>query len=298
MDTTIKQSFLIGDEWLYYKIYTGFSTTDTILTHHLHAVITGLLEEGILDKWFFIRYTDPDHHIRLRVHLVNTEQLGKVMLAFQECLRNLWEQNSIWKLQTDTYSRELKRYGATLITEAETIFFHDSHCITAALTVLEEPESENTRWIFGMASIDTFLDTFGYPIHEKRTVMESLREGFFKEFKVDTPTKKGLSAKYREHKNEIAAFMKTETGALKQLLTERNTRLAEPVAAIREKIHHSGKTLNDLLGSYIHMNMNRLFPSNNRQCEMIIYDLLCSYYTTEMAIAKKQQLQKEAAAPV
>jgi len=41
--------------------------------------------------------------------------------------------------------------------------------------------------------------------------------------------------------------------------------------------------VNDLLKSYLHMMTNRLFYSKNRLHELILYDFMYRYYTSEIA---------------
>ncbi|NOQ27509.1 MAG: hypothetical protein GQ564_19270, partial [Bacteroidales bacterium] len=68
--------------------------------------------------------------------------------------------------------------------------------------------------------------------------------------------------------------------------------MAKKILAFNEKktLH---RPLNDLMGSYIHMLMNRLFKSKQRTHEMVIYDFLYRYYKSEIAKRKyKPQLQK------
>lgn len=290
MENNVKASFLIGEEWLYYKIYTGFATTDSVLYNHFYTVVTGLLRDGLIDKWFFIRYADPEHHLRLRLHLTQLEHIGMVILAFRDTFRHLSDQHTIWKIQTETYERELSRYGEMVMEETETLFFYDSECIVKLLTVLELTDNDNERWMVGMAAIDSYLEVFGYDREARKNLVEHLRTGFFKEFQVNAATKKDLSTKYRNHKNEIDRFMKSDPGSndLKALLQERNRTILAAANTIREQLEP--ERLNDVLGSHIHMTMNRLFDSNNRQCEMILYDLLCSYYTSVLAREKKAQL--------
>lgn len=289
---TTKPSFLLGEEWLYYKIYTGFATTDMILQNYLRPLILRLLQQGIIDKWFFIRYADPEHHLRLRVHLTQTENIGTVILAFRETFRRLSDQHIVWKIQTETYERELNRYGDQLIEQAETLFFYDSECTVLLLNVLDSNENDTEKWMAGMASIDTFLEAFGYDLEQKKALMERLRTAFFNEFGVNAATKKELSTKYRNHKTEMERFMKSDAGSntLIAVLQERNKCLAEPVRVILKHWKSDPVRINDVLGSYIHMMMNRLFDSNNRQCEMVLYDLLCSYYTSVLARKKKEPL--------
>ena len=42
------------------------------------------------------------------------------------------------------------------------------------------------------------------------------------------------------------------------------------------------------ISSYLHMEMNRLFTSNNRLNEMVVYNYLTRYYKSEIAKAKSQ----------
>lgn len=44
--------------------------------------------------------------------------------------------------------------------------------------------------------------------------------------------------------------------------------------------------LNDFLSSHIHMTMNRIFCSKNREHEMICYDFLSRYYKSKIATIK------------
>jgi hypothetical protein len=46
--------------------------------------------------------------------------------------------------------------------------------------------------------------------------------------------------------------------------------------------------IDTLLLSYIHMMMNRLFMAKNRMHELIIYDFIRRYYTSENAKARNK----------
>ena len=64
----MKRSFMPGDEWLYFKIYTGTKTADAILTNIIKPITEKLIKNNIIDQWFFIRYNDPKNHLRIRFH--------------------------------------------------------------------------------------------------------------------------------------------------------------------------------------------------------------------------------------
>lgn len=64
----MRRTFAPGSPWLYLKAYTGTASADHILTDTVGPVIEQLRESGVVDHWFFLRYADPEHHLRLRLH--------------------------------------------------------------------------------------------------------------------------------------------------------------------------------------------------------------------------------------
>jgi hypothetical protein len=53
-----------GSAWLYAKLYTGPATADQVLQEVVRPVTAAALTAGAADRWFFIRYGDPDWHLR------------------------------------------------------------------------------------------------------------------------------------------------------------------------------------------------------------------------------------------
>lgn len=78
------RTFIPGSEWIYFKIYTGIKTADTILKNELYNFAREMKEKSLIDKWFFIRYTDPDFHIRLRLHLKETRNFTYIFNRFSD----------------------------------------------------------------------------------------------------------------------------------------------------------------------------------------------------------------------
>ena len=71
----MKKTFVVGDKWLYYKIYCGVTTADTILLKVIKPLTEELLALKKIKKWFFIRYSDPKPHLRFRVELINIQKV-------------------------------------------------------------------------------------------------------------------------------------------------------------------------------------------------------------------------------
>lgn len=291
----VERTFTTGSEWLYYKCYCGIKTADRILTEAIYPAVKQLLAAGEIDKFFFIRYQDPEFHLRLRFHIPDPARLGHVLGLLHQCLRPFETQGYIWKTQTDSYSRELERYGHRSIEQAETLFFHDSMSVLEMLDNTWGDKREEVRWQWALRAIDELLDVFGYTLEAKQRIAETLKDSFATEFNADKLLKTQLNNKYRENRKEIEGIMdkQSDNGSvlypILALLKERNKAL-QPVAAQLLAMKAAGtleRSLDELLFSYIHMLVNRTIPSKARLHELVIYDLLHQYYRSQMARMKK-----------
>ena len=286
-----QRSFILGSEWLYYKIYLGAKTADIFLTQTMLPLVVELKQKKLIKKWFFIRYADPGLHLRIRFLVDNTEHIGNIVDLFFQEMRPWLNTDLIWKVQADTYNRELERYGTNTIALSETIFWYYSETTLHFLDMIEGEEGEKLRWLFGLRSIDTLLNAFDYELQEKLVLLDGLRISFGREFNMARPPKKQLDAKFRKERGSIEHFM---------ALTEFNASDYAPIWGILQRFHNNLERIahqileierngqlqmrkNYLLGSHIHMLMNRLFKSKNRLNEMVCYDFLFRYYKTALA---------------
>lgn len=294
METVTQRSFILGDSWLYYKIYTGPKTADLILSEIILPVAEDLIKRKIIDKWFFIRYADPKHHLRVRFSYNNPENVGDIINTLYPRLKQYVDQDLIWKLQIDTYQREIERYGSNTMDLAETLFYHDSVLITKFIEMIEGDEGEELRWLFSLRAIDAFLDGFEYSLEDKRDLMQNMSTNFRSEFDSSKFLGKQLNDKYRAEKEKIKEFMiftaadNPDYEPILDILEVCNKKSKSTIEAILK--HKKNDTLevsfNYLMSSYIHMHMNRLFKSKNRMHEMVCYDFLCREYKTMVARMK------------
>lgn len=295
MENSIQRSFILGDQWLYYKIYTGPKTSDNVLTEILKPIAEKLIDENTIQQWFFIRYADPKHHIRVRFKYDDPHKIGTIINALFPELKNFIDEDLIWKIQLDTYQRELERYGTNTMELSETLFYHDSKMMVDFLNLIEGDEGEEIRWLFGLRAIDSLLNSFKYQDNQKLELLDNLKTGFGREFGMSRPLKKQLDDKYRKEREKIDYFMVFEAEANPDYapiieVLENKFENTTPVAG--EVLKHQEQNslempLNNLMGSYIHMLMNRLFKSNNRMHEMVCYDFLYRYYRSMIARKKK-----------
>lgn len=288
----LQRDFIVGSEWLYYKIYSGPKTADKILIEAIHPLVSKLKVENCIKKWFFIRYSDPEPHLRIRF-LAKDVFLPTLIKRSHESLKYWIENGLVWKVQIDTYSREIERYGQSTIEFSETFFYYDSESILAFLHVLNKSKNEQLRWLYSLRHIDNLLDAFDYSLTEKLSLMNKLKTGFGEEFRMERSLKKQLDKKYRTKSKEILEFMYLDSNEMTHqaysdilFLLSNNYENKKTIAKNILKIERDNNLeveKNQIISSYIHMSMNRLFKSKNRLNEMVCYDFLYRYYRSENA---------------
>ncbi|WP_426062432.1 thiopeptide-type bacteriocin biosynthesis protein [Flavobacterium sp. DSP2-3-1] len=275
----MKRDFCIGSEWLYYKIYTGVKTADLILSEKLYPLILDLQKEKIIAKWFFIRYKDADEHLRIRFYCKTPENTATVIARMYPLLNMLLEQNSIWKVQTDTYQREMERYGEKTMIASEKLFWHDSEMILHYLTVKSSFEKKEMPLFFSFTAVDTFLNSFGLSNSDKLSLMDQLQLAFKKEFDADKSLKKELDKHYRKLFQEMQRFLLGKAAEdhpeIFNSINAKNKKHNDMINSIKGKLQIP---LSEFLCSHIHMMLNRQYTSKQRMYELIVYDHLHRYY--------------------
>jgi thiopeptide-type bacteriocin biosynthesis protein len=291
---TIQRTFIPGSRWVYIKLYTGEKTADDLLIHIIAPVIKKLQKANSIEKWFFIRYYDPDFHLRIRLLTHNSQYVGEIIQQFYHKLNILNRNHLLWKVQLDTYNRELDRYDNRLIEEAESVFYADSECILSILKYITK--NENYRWMIALKLINELLSDFGLSIGEKQKLLEYLSKSFKAEHGFNEFNSKQFSSKFRVNKKIIESVLdnriiEKDFISLSQPIRKRTKRLKPIVEQIKLKARKDNN-INELLKSYLHMTLNRLFRSKNRQHEMILYDFMFRYYSSEIA-KKRYHLKNE-----
>jgi thiopeptide-type bacteriocin biosynthesis protein len=295
-DIQVQRTFNVGSEWLYLKLYGGVKSLDKILSDDILPLTNELLEEGIIEKWFFIRYEDTDKHLRIRFYHGNKPDfIGIVLNRLHEALKVYLNEGIIFKIQADTYQREIERYGISTMELSESIFFHDSKAVASVLSLIEGDAGEKYRWMFGLRGLDMLLDDFGYTLQAKLKLMENLKEGFFQEFGGGDKLKHQLNDKYRSERESIEQILDYEQDSeeIKPAIEYFNNR-SEALKLLNKDIillqlsKNQTYTHDTLLPSYIHMFMNRIFVMDNRKHELVIYYFLAKYYHSKMARLSKK----------
>lgn len=274
----MKRNFAIGSEWLYYKIYTGVKITDTILIEKLYPIIEELKANNLIEKWFFIRYRDTDEHLRLRFYSPKKENLFQVIQYLYPVIEKLMAEDIIWKVQLDTYQRELERYGSATMETSESIFYYDSEMIVAYLALKPFFLEEETELLFSFLAIDSFLNVFSLPNKQKLDLLDKLQISFKKEFNATKILKKEFDKNYRSLSARIEAFINNQDDEFLDVYQIINHKERNLKNLFSKETFQLEMDLNSFLSSHIHMTINRQFSSRQRHYECLIYDHLYRYY--------------------
>jgi lantibiotic biosynthesis protein len=122
-----------GSDWLYVKLYAGAAAIDELLCDVIAPLVHAGRGRGVVREWFFVRYADPDTHLRVRFHgdpaRLHSDLLPALLAATAAPLTD----GKVWRAQLDTYHREIERYGGPVgMRLCEQLFAADSVTPTAA----------------------------------------------------------------------------------------------------------------------------------------------------------------------
>lgn len=271
----MKSDYCIGSEWVYFKIYCGYKAANVILRDTVPFFIEDIKNQKILKNWFFIRYNDPEPHLRLRIRLKNIGFFGDLIKIFNNHFDPLITNFTISKIQLDTYSREIERYRDINYDYTESFFEYDSEAILNYLVIEPRLDDEKYKLYYSFFAIDSFLDICGFNLSKKHEVLRNLQKSFKTEFSISSFTKKELLNSFREFEVNIENVIKKMTFTnLTDIVDFRNSRI---------KNTNVDLCLSSLyISSFIHMSINRQFTSRQREYELIIYDHLFRFYEKKM----------------
>lgn len=291
----VPRTFPPGSEWLYAKLYTGTSTADRVLVEAVAPVVRQALGSGAADGWFFIRYSDPGWHVRVRFHGDPAVLQSQVVPALQAAVAPMLADGRLWQVLYDTYQREVERYGGPAgIPVAERLFQVDSEAVLAILEMIEGDEGTDARWRLALRGADMLLSDLGLVEEAKLAVLGQMRESFGREFGMGKGLRVQLDQKFRAERKSLDALLdpaNDETSPLAPglMVLRRRSEANAPLVAELARLESEG-LLNasraQLAPSYVHMHVNRMIRSAARAHELAIYDLLYQLHQSRAARAR------------
>jgi thiopeptide-type bacteriocin biosynthesis protein len=289
--TSCARRFPPGSEWLYVKLFTGTATADQVLRQTASAVKASI-EAGGVDRWFFIRYGDPDWHLRLRVHGAPDRLLAETLPLLHRVTAPMLETGQLWRVQLDTYEREAERYGGEAgIGLAEHIFHADSDAVLAAVRQLTGDSGAQLRWRVALLGIDLLFDDLGLTLQQKLSIAQLARHGYGKEFGTHGDFQREVSRRYRTERASVETLLDPDRDPPADLAASvralhQRSRVLAPVGQELRAVAAAGRLsvdICDMAMSLAHMHVNRMLRSAQRAQELVLYELLGRAYSSRAA---------------
>jgi thiopeptide-type bacteriocin biosynthesis protein len=158
-----------GSAWLYMKVYLASQAVEDFLLRRVAPAIAALRDSDAIDRWFFVRYADPDSHLRIRVRSLSGRERA-LREHFLDLAESALSGGDIVRYALETYEPEYERYGGVdAMGIVERFFTTDSdacvdnlrrsdHSIDARVALAAE---SFFPWLAGSAALQVLaLDAF------------------------------------------------------------------------------------------------------------------------------------------
>jgi thiopeptide-type bacteriocin biosynthesis protein len=274
----VKRVYLPGDEWVYVKLYCHPAVSNGILTKEIKRLIASLKKQGVLKNWFFIRYADPESHLRIRIR-TQPGNVSRVVQGFERSIRKLVEKGTVNNMMIDTYKRELERYGDDTIEDAEQIFSASSDLAINYLKNADREQAEFSESHLAIVSVDALLSLIFRNNAEKAHLLGLMHDGMKPEFDDGKQVKFQLDTKYREYSPFFNNLNRNKPAIISLSGKKEFEDYLLTLKELKAKVQNlSAGRMSKLAADLVHMHLNRLFNDRQRNHEFIIYYLLSKYY--------------------
>lgn len=268
-----------SENWIYMKLYCGTTSVERLLRDNVPELRDAFRDRFGTDEWFFIRYADPDPHLRLRFNMSDEDAWASGMLAARRWASRLESNRRIARWTFDGYVPESRRYGGHEgIDVAHTLFRLESDAFLGMLLDLgfrEDPTVRTSYAFWQLHLLFASLDRDSEQSFVSEAISRSIRAGVRVR-----DAKKRLAKEFRQMRPLLMRLLDGEYPTLDASLiplvhvtaagirdAARRYRALDQGAALVRPLRHIALSLS-------HMCVNRIFRERNNHYEAVIYDLL------------------------
>jgi thiopeptide-type bacteriocin biosynthesis protein len=281
--------FVPGSEWCSLKIYTGRAHADEVLVSVVKPIVDAARRSAAADRWFFIRYADPEPHLRLRLHGEPRRLYDEILPELLAAGEALVASGASSRSQLDTYVPELQRYGGRRAMPAvERIFCADSEMTLAWLERASEvavPDG-GARWRAALVGSQRLVEMLGIDRRAAARLFRRQADAYKREFRADGRLLRQLGQRYRALRPELEALLLAPAPSDQEPFVQ----VIREAAAQLRTLDAQGEltvALDELAASLLHMHANRLLPASPRQHELVVCEFLARFYESQLARAHR-----------
>lgn len=246
-----------GSDWLFAKLYGPAGGQDELLAGPVRSFAEFATASGLAERWFFVRYADPEPHLRLRFAGDPDDLVGGLLPQLCRWAQELLADGRCDRVGFDTYEREIERYGGVAgMAAAERIFAIDSATTVDLLDLARAGRITLDATALAVLSVDALLAGLG--LDEARRLAVYRRAVL---------ARHEVGAEYRRRQRALRSLLAHHDpgdddpdGVVGRLIAARAAALADPAQRLGE-VAASGELaapVDDICQSLVHMHCNRL----------------------------------------
>jgi thiopeptide-type bacteriocin biosynthesis protein len=263
-----------GSDWLYLKLYHPRPLEEDVIAGPMREFCDFAGSAGLAEEWFFLRYADPDPHLRLRFRGDPDNLIRRLVPEVCSWASELIADGLCQRFGFDTYEKELERYGGAAGTAAtESVFAADSRAVASLLDLATRRVLTMDRTTLAVLTIDDLLAGLGLGAPERLVW-----------YREQVSSRRDAGQEFRRRQGVLRpllgdpAQLATEPGgaAIKHILDERRTALA-PVGEHLQVLAERGELTQEpetIYSSYVHLHCNRLLGSATPLEQLVLGVLL------------------------
>ena len=246
-----RRSWPPGSEWLYAKLYHVPTYEEDLIALAFRDFAAEACAAGVAEDWFFLRYSDPDPHLRIRFRGNAETVSAELAPRLLRWASKLVADGYCRQLSLDTYEQEVERYGGqAAMAEAERLFTADSRATVDLLHLERAGVLTVERNLLVASTVDDLLTGLGFEpgqhcadrVLDRREAAEEYRE----------------KAKILREVLGDPGWLGRQPGGIEAMAI-----LAERRRAVEEFAHRIDgqeltRTARAIAGSMVHMHCNRL----------------------------------------
>ena len=251
-----------GSDWLFVKVYGPTEGEEAFIAGPLRDFCDQLNRARRCSGWFFVRYSDPDPHIRLRFRGDPNHLLSELLPEVCSWCTDMMLEGHAERFAFDTYQREVERYGGpAALALVEAVFCADSPAVADMLAFVRGQTALDRLSALAI-SIDSLLSDLGLSTAE--------RHAWYKKHATE---RHAGGPEFRERKAQLRSFIGQST-----VLAQSHREFARIMAFRQRVLIPLGRRFSELtsqgelqdregiLRSVVHMHCNR-FVGSERSLE-------------------------------
>lgn len=269
-----RRTIFPSGDWMFLKLYGNHIREEELIAFEINSICKELLNEGLIDEFFFMRYVDLGNHIRLRFKGTPKVLYTKVLSKLSKWFDTLRDEGLLSKVEIDTYEREIERYGGLELMEyAEKVFFYDSIVVSNILYLRRMRQLNMSLDEVALCSFIMYLEDFNIPYLDQIKLLDIITDQsqYRKEF-IKRRTKYMLIG---NSNNDFKNLRNTEEGQLVYNILKTRSKAIKEYAIKLNEFNTNNRltnTLENIYLSVLHLHCNRLFGTDReKEKEVVSY---------------------------